>query len=208
MRPLISIVSPVYNEHECIERLLDEIEQFFEKQLADRFDLEVLFVDDGSTDGATEIIRRLAREHPHVRAVLLSRNFGKQAAISAAYRHACGDAVLTVDSDLQHPLEACLEMVARWEEGYDVVYGVRDSQPAGFIKTACSRGFYRVFNLFSPTKIVPRVADFRLLSRTAVNALNQLPERCRWSPGLVSWLGFRSAKVCYALRPRAAGEPK
>lgn len=207
-RQMVSIVSPVYNERESIERLLAEIQAFFGGELSGQFAWEVLFVDDGSTDGSTEVLKRLAKEHENVRVVVLSRNFGKQAAVSAGYRHAGGNAVLTVDSDLQHPFDACCEMLDRWQEGFDVVYGVRDGQHTGFVKRTCSRAFYRIFNLLSPTKVLPGVADFRLVSRSVVEALNQLPERCRWSPGLIPWLGFRSTEVRYRQRPRAGGKPK
>lgn len=208
MRQLVSVVSPVCNERENVEPLLAEILAFCHNATGGRMDVEVVFVDDGSTDGSTEILKRLAGEHENVRVVVLSRNFGKQAAVSAGYRHARGDAILTIDSDLQHPLDACREMLDRWQEGFDVVYGVRNAQQGGFLKRACSRAFYRVFNLLSPTKVLPGVADFRLVSRRVVEALNQLPERCRWSPGLIPWLGFRSTEVRYKQRPRARGEPK
>ncbi|MCX5772940.1 MAG: glycosyltransferase family 2 protein, partial [Candidatus Hydrogenedentes bacterium] len=131
MRPLISIVSPVYNERETIERLLAEIQQFFRGQLRDAFDFEVLFVDDGSTDGSTKILTRLSREHDNVRVVVLSRNFGHQAAVSAGYHYASGDAIVTMDSDLQHPVALVGEMLSRWREGYDVVYAVRDCSHGG-----------------------------------------------------------------------------
>ena len=207
-RPLLSIVSPVYNERENVERLLAEIRAFFGGELSGQFAWEVLFVDDGSTDGSTEVLKRLAQENANVRVVIFSRNFGKQAALSAGYRYARGDAVLTVDSDLQHPVEALGEMVAQWQAGYDVVYGVRESHDGGLVKRACSWTFYRFFNLISATKVVPGVADFRLVSRPVVESLKQLPERCRWSPGLIQWLGFRSAEIQYQQGRRAAGEVK
>ncbi len=208
MRRLITIVAPVYNERENIELAHRQIEAIHEERLADRFDLEVILVDDGSTDGSTEILRRLAVKHDHVRLVILARNFGHQAAISAGYHYANGDVIVTMDSDLQHPAEKIPEMVTRWQEGYDVVYAVREADHGGFLKRWCSRAFYRVFNLFSPTKILPGSADFRLITRQVRDALNQLPERCRFLRGLIPWLGFRSTEVTYTPRPRMAGEPK
>jgi len=208
MRSVISIVSPVYNERENLEPLLREIEDFHRQQLADRYAMEVVFVDDGSTDGSTDLLRRLAGEKPNVRVVVLSRNFGHQAAVSAGYAYARGDAVVTLDSDLQHPVAAIGEMVRKWQEGYDVVYAVRDAHHGGLLKRLCSGGFYRVFNVLSPTQILPGSADFRLVSRQVVEALNQLPERCRFLRGLIPWLGFRAAQVSYSIRPRGAGKPK
>jgi dolichol-phosphate mannosyltransferase len=207
-RPLLSIVSPVYNERETIERLLAEIQAFFGGELSGQFAWEVLFVDDGSTDGSTEVLKRLSREHDNVRVVVLSRNFGHQAAISAGYHYASGDAIVTMDSDLQHPVALVGEMLSRWRDGYDVVYAARDCSHGGLLKKACSRGFYRVFNLLSPTKILPGGADFRLVTRNVAEALNQMPERCRFLRGLIPWLGFRSIEIPYTPRPRAAGEPK
>jgi polyisoprenyl-phosphate glycosyltransferase len=207
-RRLISIVSPVYNERENVERLLAEIQAFFGGELSDQFAWEVLFVDDGSTDGSTEILKRFSREHDNVRVVVLSRNFGHQAAVSAGYHYASGDAVVTMDSDLQHPVALVGEMLSRWRDGYDVVYAVRDCSHGGLLKKMCSHGFYRVFNSLSPTKILPGGADFRLVTRSVVDALNQMPERCRFLRGMIPWLGFRSIEIPYTPRPRAAGEPK
>jgi polyisoprenyl-phosphate glycosyltransferase len=206
--PLISIVSPVFNERENVERLLAEIQAFFGGELSGQFAWEVLFVDDGSTDGSTEVLKQLSREHDNVRVVILSRNFGHQAAVSAGYHYASGDAIITMDSDLQHPVALVGEMLNRWRDGYDVVYAVRDCSHGGLLKKMCSHGFYRVFNWLSPTKILPGGADFRLVTRSVVNALNQMPERCRFLRGMIPWLGFRSIEIPYTPRPRAAGEPK
>jgi len=208
MRPVLSIVLPVYNERENLDPVLSEIEEVHRQALAERCELEVLFVDDGSTDGSTEVLERLARERQHVRVVVFSRNFGHQAAISAGYRYATGDAVVTMDSDQQHPAAVIGRMVQQWESGYDVIYAVRDAQRGGIVKRTCSRAFYRLFNLLSPTKILPGGADFRLVTRDVLKALDQLPERCRFMRGLIPWLGFRSQKVTYEQRQRAAGQPK
>ncbi len=208
MLPILSFVLPVYNERDNVENILREIETFHSEKMADRFDLEVLFVDDGSTDGSVQVIRSLAEKSDHVRAIFFSRNFGHQAAISAGYRYARGAAIVAMDSDMQHPVAIVEEMITRWQEGYDVVYAIRDSSQAGLFKSLCSRAFYRIFNLLSQTDILPGGADFRLVSRKVVNALNELPERCRFIRGLIPWLGFSSTKVTYTLRPRASGEPK
>ena len=126
MKPLISIVLPIYNERGNIEQLFAELQSYHHKEFSDRFDLEVLCVDDGSVDGSTDILRRLARENDNVRVVVFSRNFGHQAAISAGYRYSGGDAVVVMDSDLQHPVSVIGEMVTQWQQGYDVVYALRD----------------------------------------------------------------------------------
>ncbi len=208
MLPVLSFVLPVYNERDNVEKILAEIETFYREKLSDRFGLEVLFVDDGSTDGSAQVLKALAGQRDHIQVVVFSRNFGHQAAISAGYKYARGAAVVAMDSDLQHPVAAVEEMIERWQEGCDVVYAVRDSNQVGFFKGLCSRAFYRIFNLLSQTDILPGGADFRLVSRKVVDALNELPERCRFIRGLIPWLGFSSAKVAYTPRPRASGEPK
>ncbi len=208
MRSLISIVLPIYNERENIERLFTELKTYHQKEFSDRFDLEVLFVDDGSVDGSTEILRRLAKDNDSVRVIAFSRNFGHQAAVSAGYRYSDGDAIVVMDSDLQHPVATIGEMVRQWQQGYDVVYAVRDSPQSGIFKRLWSRTFYRVFNWLSQTKIPPGASDFRLVTRDVVVALSQLPERCRFVRGLIPWLGFCSAKVTYTPGARGAGTPK
>ncbi|MCK4624118.1 MAG: glycosyltransferase family 2 protein [Phycisphaerae bacterium] len=208
MLPILSFVLPVYNERDNVKNILREIETFHREKMAGHFDLEVLFVDDGSTDGSVQVLKALAEQHDYVRVVIFSRNFGHQAAVSAGYRYARGTAIVGMDSDMQHPVATVEEMVTRWQEGYDVVYAVRDSSQAGLFKSLCSRAFYKIFNLLSQTDILPGGADFRLVSRKVVDALNELPERCRFIRGLIPWLGFSSTKVTYTPRPRASGEPK
>jgi len=208
MRHKLSIVLPVYNERENLEPLLEAIRSTYRSELADRYDLEVLFVDDGSTDGSTEILKELANRSNEIRVVMLARNFGHQAAISAGYEYATGAAIVAMDSDLQHPVERIPDLVARWEDGYDVVYAVRDADHGAFLKRWCSRGFYAVFNALSSTKILPGSADYRLITSQVRDSLAQLPERCRFLRGLIHWLGFRSTSVSYTPKRRRSGKPK
>jgi len=208
MRPKISIVLPVYNERENLEPLLEAILAMHRADLADRYALEVLFVDDGSTDGSTDVLESLAERFDDVRSILFARNFGHQAAISAGYRYATGAAIIAMDSDFQHPVQTIPDLVARWEEGYDVVYAVRDIDHSPPLKRWCSRGFYAVFNAVSSTKILPGSADYRLITSQVRDSLAQMPERCRFLRGLIPWLGFQSASVTYTPERRRSGKPK
>lgn len=160
---------------------------------------EFVFIDDGSRDGTGDEIKRLAAADPAVRGVLLSRNFGHQAAVSAGYDHARGRAVLVMDADLQHPPELIPQFIAQWQAGYDVVYAYRQNVP--------TRLGYRLYNWLCDVRIPHEAADFRLLDRRVVDALRGLPERNRFVRGLVAWLGFRQVGIPYDQAPRAAGQP-
>ncbi len=194
--PVLSIVSPCYNERGGLAELHRRLTAVC-KSLALTY--EIVLVDDGSRDGTGDEIRRLAEADPHVRGVLLSRNFGHQAAVSAGYDHARGQAVVVLDADLQHPPELIPEFVARWRGGCDVVYAYREG--------ITPRLGYRVHNWLCDVKIPAEAADFRLLDRKVVDALRSLPERRRFVRGLVAWLGFRQVGIPYRQADRFAGTP-
>jgi polyisoprenyl-phosphate glycosyltransferase len=170
---------------------------------------EIIYVDDGSTDGTASILRQLQAEDDCVRVVRLSRNFGHQVAITAGLEHASGDAVVVIDADLQDPPEVIAEFLVRWREGYDVVYGVRTDRPGETaFKLWSAKAFYHVINRLSDTSIPLDTGDFRLMDRAAVNALLSMPERDRFLRGMVSWMGFSQIAVPYMRAARYAGSTK
>lgn len=204
---LVSIVSPVMNEEEVLPLFHRELCRILDPHTRYRF--EFVFVDDGSTDDTVGVLAKLRAADPRVRYVVLSRNFGHQSAVCAGLSYAVGDAVVTMDSDLQHPPELIPVLLAQQELGFDVVNTRREaSAGAGWAKTALSAGFYHVFNRAATIRIEPGGADFRLMSRQVVDALNALPEVRRFLRGLVPWLGFRQAVVPFVAPPRAAGRAK
>lgn len=206
-REVISVVVPVFNEIEVVDAFYERITAVFES-LPD-LDHELLFVDDGSSDGSFERLSEFANADPAVRILKFSRNFGHQIAITAGIDHARGDAVVVIDADLQDPPEVITDFVAKWREGYDVVYGVRtdrDGETAGKLLTA--RVFYRILRRFTNVEIPVDVGDFRLMSKPAADQFRRLREKDRFVRGLVSWLGFRQTGVPYAREARLAGETK
>lgn len=206
MKPVLSIVIPAYNEMECLETVHDRLSEVLSK-IGETY--EILFVDDGSQDGTFEAIRNLSQKDARVRGLRFSRNFGHQAAISAGLENARGAAVVTMDADLQHPPEILPELIAQWREGFEVVYTVRnETRGAGIRKNLTSSLFYRLINALSPLRIVPGAADFRLLDRKAVDALNRMPEKTRFFRGMVPWIGFRQTEVRFDAPERFAGETK
>ncbi len=204
--PLISIVAPCYNESETVDLFVDAIE----KIVADAdFETEIIFIDDGSRDDTRERLSRLTARHENIRAIALSRNFGKEAALTAGVDHAGGDAVIVMDVDLQDPPELVLDFVRKWRDGFDVVYAAReDRQSDTAAKRATASWFYRLFNKMSSIKIPENAGDYRLMDRRVVDHIKALPERSRFMKGLFAWVGFRSIGVPYVRPERAAGETK
>lgn len=203
---LISVVVPLMNEAACLPRLHAALRGACDA-LPYRF--EFLYVDDGSTDSTVEALASLRLGDLRVRFLVLSRNFGHQAALGAGLAHASGDAVVMMDGDLQHPPELIPELVEQWEAGFEVVNTLRvETAEIPLAKRLWSWAFYRVFNWATSVRIQPGGADFRLMSRVAVNALNALPERRRFLRGLVPWIGFRQTFVAFKAPPRFAGRSK
>lgn len=204
----ISIVAPCYNEAAAVEPFVVEIDHFFRRELADH-QLQIVLVDDGSTDGTLAAMLRVQERYPAITVVELSRNFGKEAALSAGLAAAVGDAVIPMDADLQDPPSLIPEMVALWRSGYDVVVARRtDRSSDSLAKRTSARMFYRLFNWLSTVKIPHDVGDFRLMDRAVVEVLGQLDEQQRMMKGIFAWAGFRTAEVTYARVPRTTGETK
>ncbi|MDX6681712.1 MAG: polyisoprenyl-phosphate glycosyltransferase [Solirubrobacteraceae bacterium] len=204
-RQLVSVVAPVYDEADGIA----EFHARLSAALADE-DYELILVDDGSSDGSAELMEELAAADPHVRCVHLSRNFGHQAAVTAGIDMARGDAVVTIDADLQDPPEMIPTLLAMWRAGNDVVHAVRHVRPGEpRLRLWAIRAFYRVFARMSRLPDFPgNSGDFRLMSRAAADAVRALPERVRFVRGLVSWVGFRQVSVQYERDARFAGRSK
>ncbi len=205
--PLCSVVVPVLDEEGCVAELADRVRAALQSAGVRH---EILFVDDGSRDRTPERILELRAQDPGVKTVRFTRRFGQQAALAAGLRFARGDAVVTMDSDLQHPPEFLPELLRAWREGFDVVHTVRrpplESRP-GF-KERASRLFYRLMGLVSSIPVIPAAADFRLLDRRAVDAFNALEERFVFVRGLVPWLGFPETRLEYDVAPRFADRSK
>jgi dolichol-phosphate mannosyltransferase len=204
----LSVVCPSFDEEEVLPRFHAELTAVLDR-LGTGYEIEVLYVDDGSRDGTLDVLRQLAAVDPRARYLSLSRNFGHQAALTAGLEHACGDVIITLDADLQHPPALIPLLLEKWKQGHDVVLTLREDDPGlGRVKRVCSRLFYRLMGMVSDTELRTAAADFRLMSRKAVDGLLRLHETHRFLRGMVSWLGFRTATVPYTPAPRAAGVSK
>ena len=204
--PDVSLVVPAYNEEVVLPEFLARAHAALD---ATGLSWEIVFADDGSKDATADLIRAYHGQDPRIGLVSLSRNFGKEIALTAGIDHAKGRAVVLIDADLQDPPELIADLVARWKEGYDVVYARRTAREGETnLKRLTAHMFYRIVNQVAEQPIPADVGDFRLMSRRAVDALSQLREHHRFMKGLFSWIGFRQIEVPYARDPRAAGQTK
>ncbi|MCO5734700.1 glycosyltransferase family 2 protein [Rhizobium sp. SSA_523] len=202
---LVSIVVPVFNEEDAVALFVETVSM----HLPAGIDHEIVFVNDGSRDDTLAALLALQAQNPVLRIVDLSRNFGKEAAMSAGLQHAKGDAVIVIDVDLQEPPELIPAMIAKWQEGFDVVYGQRVSRASDSpLKRVTAGGFYTWFNRMADFKIPADVGDFRLMDRAVVETLNALPERVRFMKGLFAWVGFKTYALEFERRERQAGTTK
>jgi glycosyltransferase involved in cell wall biosynthesis len=202
----LSVVIPVFNEADNLDRLLARLKPVL---AALNTTYEIVFVDDGSSDATRARLVDKQRLDASLVVIGLSRNFGKEAALSAGLAHARGDAVVLLDADLQDPPELIQQLVARWREGYEVAYALRLSRSGEtWIKRFTASAFYRAFNLVSKHPIPADTGDYRLLDRRVVDVLNRLPERTRFMKGLFSWVGFRQVAVPFEREPRHRGQSK
>jgi len=206
--PLISVVVPVKNEEAAIFRFVERVSAVLDG-IATNESWEILFIDDGSTDQTLAAIVAARMREPRVRALSLSRNFGKEAALSAGLDHARGRAVIPMDVDMQDPPEVLPEMVAKWLDGYEMVFGVRRCRATdSFAKRLTAGLYYRAHNMVSQDKIPENAGDFRLLDRKVVEVIRALPERNRFMKGLFAWAGFKQAAVEYDRVEREHGRSK
>ena len=206
--PLLSVVVPVKNEEQAILAFVERVGAVLDG-IAEAEGWEILFVDDGSTDATLAAIIAANKRDGRVRAISLSRNFGKEAALSAGLDHARGAAVIPMDVDLQDPPEVLPEMVAKWREGHEMVFGVRRCRASdGWTKRITAGLYYRAHNMVSQDKIPENAGDFRLLDRKVVEVICALPERNRFMKGLFAWAGFKQAAVEYDRVERETGTTK
>lgn len=203
---LVSVVIPAYNEAEVLPEFHERISKVLNSMA---MDAEILYVNDGSTDDTLKIMHGLRQSDQRVSILDLSRNFGKEAAMTAGLDHASGDAVVLIDADLQHPPELIPELVKHWIDGYDVVYTTNvDRSGETIVKKFITHSFYRLMKMFGRVDIPMNAGDYRLLSRRAVDSLTQLREQHRYMKGLFAWIGYPQKDVPYQPDPRFAGNTK
>ena len=202
----LSVVVPALNEQENIPHLYAAVTEST-ASLCD--ELELIFVDDGSTDQSAALVRDMHFRDPRVKLLSLSRNFGHQIALTAGMDFATGDAVVFMDADLQHPPHIIAQLVEHWRQGYDIVFTIREStSAAGWLKRFTAAAFYKLFRVVTRIDLPMNAADFRLLDRRVVDAFMSIRERARFLRGLTSWVGFRSVGLAYHAEARRAGRSK
>ena len=205
-QPKFSIIAPVFNEHECLSEFYSRICSVMDTTHSS---WELVFVEDGSTDGSTDLIRALAKKDKRVQPVIFARNFGHQIAVTAGMDYSRGQAVVVIDADLQDPPEVILDLIAKWKEGYQVIYAVRRKREGeSWFKLFSASLFYRLIYRITDVKIPLDTGDFRLLDRKIVNIMGSMRERHRFLRGMASWVGFRQIGVEYDRKERFAGQTK
>lgn len=206
-RGLLSVVVPCFNEEEVVGETIRQLGSVCDR--LEDLDAELIFVDDGSRDGTRALLKGAAARDPRIRVIGFARNFGHQIAVTAGVDAAHGDAVVIMDADLQDPPDVIPRMVAKWREGYDVVFGTRTERLGeSAFKRATAHFFYRLLNRFSDVAIPLDAGDFRLMSRHVVDTLKAMPEHVRFLRGMVSWAGFRQTGLPYTRAERFAGRSK
>jgi dolichol-phosphate mannosyltransferase len=209
----LSIVVPVYNEEDVIQEFIKRVQSLINNYI-NRYnfkesDIEILFINDGSTDNSFNILRSICQTRPNYRLINLSRNYGHQVAITAGLENSRGEAVAIVDADLQDPPEFIINLYDKFLEGYDVVNAVREKRKGeSFFKIITARIFYRFLKKLTNVDIPVDTGDFRIISRRVAEALSRMPERHRYIRGMVSWVGFKQISIAYVRDERVAGKTK
>lgn len=204
MSKKISVVIPVYNEEKNITLVAQEVTGVFASL---SYDFEIIFVNDGSKDNSFLEILRLTDTNPRIKGIDFSRNFGKEPALSAGCHAASGDAVITMDADLQHPASLIPELINRWKQGAEVVYTVRKkNQGASFMKKVTSYAYYWLFNRIASVTTEPRSTDFRLMDKKVIEAFRRFPERERMFRGVIDWMGYKRSRVEFVAQERKHGQ--
>lgn len=203
MQRLVSIIIPIYNEEENIYLLYEELKKNLENL---QYNFEIIFINDGSTDGSQAKLEKIIKKDNRVKIIEFSRNFGKEAATTAGIENCQGEACLILDGDLQHPVELIPEFLRKWENGAEIVVGIRSKNKGeGFLKKIGSYIYYKTINKISETKILPYSTDFRLLDRIVIEAFKNLRERTRMTRALIDWLGFKKEYIYFQAYPRMHG---
>ncbi|MGW8250470.1 MAG: glycosyltransferase family 2 protein, partial [Anaerolineales bacterium] len=204
--PLFSVIAPIFNESQTILELYRRVS---EVMASTGETWELLMVDDGSTDGSSDIIREISAQDDRVCPVIFARNFGHQLAVTAGLDYSRGQAVIIIDADLQDPPEVILDLIAKWREGYEVVYAVRaEREGESWFKLITAATFYRIIYKITDVKIPMDTGDFRLLDRKVVDVIKQMRERHRFLRGMSVWVGFKQTGVEYRRAARFAGQTK
>ena len=203
----VSLLIPAYNEEETIPLLYDELNKVLET--IPRYEFEILFVNDGSSDNTLNILRNIQQRDTRINYISFSRNFGKETAMAAGFDYVTGDAAVILDADLQDPPELIGEMIKYWEDGYDDVYAKRRSREGEtWLKKFTSAAFYKLLQKMTKIPIQEDTGDFRLLDRRAIESLKKLREKQRYTKGMFSWIGFNKKEILFDRKPRAAGKTK
>ena len=210
MQKILSIVCPFYNEEDSVQGFFDECLPIIEKSCLQRnMHYEFICVDDGSSDKTLELLQELKKKIPTIRVVSLSRNFGKEAALSAGLDYAKGDAIIPIDADLQDPPELIEPMLCEWEKGFDVVLARRVNRSTdSWLKRTSAKWFYKLHNHISDIQIPDQVGDFRLIDKKVLSIIKTLPESQRFMKGIFAWVGFKSSTINYKRGTRTQGHTK
>ncbi len=204
--PVFTIIAPIFNELENLPILHERISNVMDQS---GHSWELVLVDDGSTDGSTDMIREIAKKDERIRPVIFARNFGHQIAVTAGLDYSRGQAVVIIDADLQDPPEVILKLIEKWQEGFEVVYAVRSEREGEtFFKKITASVFYRLIFRITDVKIPMDTGDFRLMDRKVVNVMNSMREHHRFLRGMSAWVGFKQIGVTYKRAARLAGETK
>ena len=205
-KKLVSIIVPVFNEEKNIPLIYDELRKIFD-DLKEKYDYELIFIDDGSQDKSQEILEKLTEQNSNIKYIQFSRNFGKEIATTAGLSFSKGRAVIMIDADLQHPPELIPEFLEKWEKGADIIIGVREKNKGeGWIKRFGSFWFYKIMNSIGETKLIPRATDYRLLDKKVIKEFNRFTERNRITRGLIDWLGFKKDYIYFKAEKRKSGK--
>jgi len=203
----ISIITPCFNEEEVIENYYQDLNKAVLS--IDEYSFEFIFIDDGSTDNTLEKLVDISKKKENIRVIELSRNFGKEAALTAGIDKSDAEAAIFMDADLEHPPEIIRKMIDSWEQGFDIILAKReDRSEESLIKKFTSNIFYKLFNKISDTQIIPDVGDFRLMNKASLNAVKSLKERQRFMKGILSWVGFKHTTIKFKVNKRSKGESK
>ena len=204
----VSVVIPMYYEEQVAEECYKRTSKVL-KEISDKYNHEIIFVNDGSKDRTLSILEEIAKKDEHVKIISFSRNFGHQAAVTAGLKYVTGDAIVIIDADLQDPPELIPEMLKKWEEGYEVIYGKRKTREGeSAFKLLTAKAFYSTLNKLSDVEIPKDTGDFRLVDRKVVDVINSLPEHNKFLRGLFSWVGFEQCAFEYERKERFAGKTK
>lgn len=204
----LSVVIPMYHEEQVANECYNRISNVL-NNLKDKYEYEIIFVDDGSRDKTLDILEEVARKDKNVKIISFSRNFGHQAAVTAGLKHISGDAVIIIDADMQDPPENIKDMLKEWENGYEVIYGKRKTRKGeSAFKLLTAKAFYSTINKLSDIEIPKNTGDFRLVDRKVVDVINSLPEHNKFLRGLFSWVGFKQYSYEYERDKRIAGSTK